>query len=210
MKYKKFIIAWRVISGVVCVVLAITLLSLSSIKPAILDYEAESEYYSYNDTYSLDLTVCFSSPAKGEIRIVFYDKSGNVVDSEIEHVYGTEQSTFYLYNIDGDADTYDVIDVGLYYDVSVWVCLSFFTIIIFLFSFILKYKEYNYNDKKIAVYAGWFKQVLLIDDVVCDTHHGSTFGFTCLSADVDGQLLEVKVSSFNKIFVRVGNTPLNA
>ena len=88
-------------------------------------------------------------------------------------------------------------------------CILFLLISPFLLlSLILKYKEYNYNDKKIAVYAGWFKSILLIDDVICDVSSTPYQQYMC--ADVDGQLLEIKVTSFNKIFVWVGNTPLNA
>lgn len=79
--------------------------------------------------------------------------------------------------------------------------------VIFIMSFFLSYKEYQYNKKTISVYAGYFHHTLRIDGEKYDEHNTlSSFIPIVLSTTLDdGTKLEAKISLTNRITLKIND-----
>lgn len=85
---------------------------------------------------------------------------------------------------------------------SFFLCLILFLIC----SFLISYKEYNYKDRVISIYAGWYHHTLRIDGELCDEHNTlvSHTAIT-LSTTLDGEIIEARITLSNRISVKVNN-----
>lgn len=90
---------------------------------------------------------------------------------------------------------------------SVCFIFSFFSFVLFIGSFNIKFEEYEYNDIKIGVYAGFYHHYLKINGMKCDEYNCSTsFSLIKLSTVIENNIkIEATISTSNAVSVKVND-----
>ena len=186
----------------------------------LLDTNGFSEYSESLDYSTCEIEFTFNQPvADGYATISFYDSKGLLLTTETGHFSPSAQSpnvascTFYF--IEGDVESFnveacDIVDettaacrfVGNY----LWIATVIFGALFFQ-AWLCNYKVYRYYDLKISVYAGYYHNYITVNGQKMDEHNTfQSFAPIYLSCTLeDGTLLNVTISTLNRIVLKINN-----
>ena len=207
-------IIWIVI--VAFIIFLPILINASKPELELVDDTASSEYLSGLDESSIDMTLTFNRPVNsGYATIKYYDSSDHLLETDREYftAYGTKTAESFLIYIDGDVDSYEIVSFEFEptYEAGWMFAFLPFAIIFLIASLLLSYKEYDYNGKKLSVYAGWFHHTLRVNGEKCD-EHSTLLYFTPikLSTTLDDETkLEATITLTNRITLKANDKLLN-
>lgn len=179
----------------------------------LIDYEAYiDDYYSYSNSTSVNVYLTFNREVNSGYAVIsFYDGSRNLLKTENRYFYSngyTEvDSSFY---ISGKVEYYELISYSFEPVTPYWIRIYYvwspFVILFLVQGLLTSYKEYNYNDRVISVYAGWYHHTLRIDGELGDEHNTlSRYSAITLSTTLDGEIIEARITLSNRISVKVNN-----
>ncbi len=169
-----------------------------------------NDYSSSLNRTSLTMYVTFNRKVYyGYVTIKYYDDSN--------HLLETKESFFTAYNgktvecdliyVDGKVASYEI--ESFEFNTYAWEFMIYYlllpAIIMFISSLLLCYREYDYNGKKISVYAGWYHHTIRVDGEKYDEHN-TIMSFTPikLNAIMDDNIkLEVTISLTNRITLKI-------
>lgn len=183
----------------------------------IVDDEAYIEdYYEYSDTSTIEMYITFNREvSSGYATINFYDASGSLLDTQENYfyTYGDKSVEDTYISVDGKVDSYEIVS----YDFKTLFIGSeayFFLLPAILFlieSLLVSYKEYDYNGKKLSVYAGFYHHTLRVDGEKCDEHNTiTTFSPIYLSTTMkDGTVVDATITLTNRISLKVNDKLLS-
>ncbi len=175
------------------------------------------EYYSAINRTSLEIEIIFNRNINsGYATIAFYDSNDNFLETKRIYLYAyNEKTTENTYTtINGKAEKYDIISFEFEPTPILYgfLYVIYIPIIFLIGSLLLSYKEYEYKDKKISVYAGWFHHTLRIDEKKFDEHNTLTF-FTPIKLSTklnDETKVEATITLTNRISLKVNDKLLTA
>ena len=170
------------------------------------------DYDTYLRSSKCEVTVIFNKNVDTcGLTVAFYDQSGRKLDEKTDWEYGKGKSvTATFYYIDGKVDSYRIISFDA--EGNKWFIYIFLGIDVIIFTFwicswLLSCKVYNYNGKKILVYAGWFHHYIEVDGRYMDEHN-TLMSFTPIELSCtldDGTLLQARISLTNRISLKINN-----
>lgn len=170
------------------------------------------DYDTYLRSSKCEVTVIFNKNVDTcGLTVAFYDINGNYLGQETDWEYGKGKSvTATFYYIDGKVDSYRIISFDA--EGNKWFIYIFLGIDVIIFTFwicswLLSCKVYNYNGKKILVYAGWFHHYIEVDGRYMDEHN-TLMSFTPIELSCtldDGTLLQARISLSNRISLKINN-----
>ena len=188
---------------------------INGIKPKldIVDDEGYvNDYYSSLNETSVTIYITFNREVNsGYATVKYYDSSNHLLETKRTYftAYGEKVAKSFLLYVDGEVASYEI--VSFEFDTaftSEWI-YSFFlpAILMFIASLLICYREYNYNGKKLSVYAGWYHHTLRVDGVKCDEHN-TVISFTPLKLSTtldDGTKLEATISLTNRVALKIND-----
>ena len=172
-----------------------------------------NEYYEYLDSSTISVYLTFNREVdSGYATIKFFDSSDNLLSTEREYLYtykSTEASgTIY---VDGKVASYDLVSYSFEPASPWWTSLYYIfgspiVITFFISALLISYKEYEFNEKIISVYAGWYHHTLRIDGELYDEHNTIvSYSPIYLSTTVDDYYIEARITLTNRISVKVND-----
>lgn len=170
------------------------------------------DYYEYIDSTNCEINVVFNKNVyMCSITVAFYDINGNYLGQETDWEYGNGKNvTATFYSVDGKVDSYNIINFeakGNTAYLPVFIYIDLFILTFWICSLLLSCKIYNYNGKKILVYAGWFHHYIEVDGRYMDEHN-TLMSFTPIELSCtldDGTLLQARISLTNRISLKINN-----
>lgn len=169
-------------------------------------------YYEYIDETSVDIYITFNRNVNsGYATIKYYDASNRFLETIRSYFYAYNEKTAessYI-SVNGKVDTYEIVSYEFEPANSsrLLYILLLFAIPMFIGAALLSYKEYDYNGKKISVYAGWFHHTLRVNGAICDEHN-TLMSRTPIKLSTtldDGTVLDATVSLTNRISLKANN-----
>ncbi len=180
-----------------------------------------NDYYEYLDKTSCDIeVVCNENVDYAYITVAFYDANGSFLAEETGYFYGygkTISHTFYIY---GEVDSYEITDYDIqlevysfvdyideyYFIFFLFMYLDTIPLCFFIASWLLSYKEYEYNGNTIIVYAGFYHHYISVNGIKFDEHN-TLISYTpiYLSCTLDSEKFDVTISLTNRISLKVNN-----
>lgn len=202
--------------GIVALIIFLPII-INAFQPELklIDDEVSGEYYSTLNESCMEAKLTFNRPVdSGYATIKFYDEYDNLLKTVKCYFscYGESAEDSYI-EVDGNVDSYELVS----YDfepafVGGWMyALLIFVIPFFIVSMFLSYKEYEYNGKKLSVYAGWFNYILRVDGKICDKHCTFIY-FTPIKLTTtldDGTKLEGTISLIKRITLKADDKLLS-
>ena len=187
-----------------------------------------TEYYKYTDVTQCDLEITFDQPVlAGKITIAFYDKKGQILDTQSPIFFGGTNSAIDTtlrsssVFVNGKFDSYKIIDysdiksvsksqyMGLAHNMKttvfwilfIWIIVRcIYVIPLVLSALFFSCKTYRIGKHMIVVYAGRTKHYIKIDGRKYDEKNALiSFSAITLNATLDsGEKIDVYISSFTK------------
>ena len=162
-----------------------------------------------------EVELTFNKPvAYGDVTIYFYDVNGDLIDTATAYFSktGTVVTDEITY-IHGEIDSYelDYLDFSAELEFLDFVYLFYFfipaSIILFINSLVLCYKKYEYNEKVIEVYAGYYNHYIKVNGEKYDEHKTlATFSPIVLSCTLDsGEKMQATISLTNQISLKLND-----
>lgn len=184
----------------------------------IIDYNA-----TYNKTET-EVEVTLNKPVdSGSIKVSFYDENGDLLstrseDYESDSLEGPQRTVTFKFTVLGRVDMYHIEEYYFVNEDSATqrgddgTMLLLFTITIWLAflidTLLCDLKCYEYKDKTICVYAGYYHKYIEVDGKKMDEYNtlGSLFVPVRLSCTLDdGTNLDATVSAFKRVTLKVNN-----
>ena len=211
-KEEKFIKIHRVIWVLITAIFILLPITIVNTSQATIVYD--ELLIDDSSTYStrFDLYIEFDRYVySGSATVALYDASYDLISVENVSFYADDkvaETTFYVYE-SADFSSYEILncEVQLFL-ISPYFLYSFLLIplTMLICSFVLKYKETVYENKKISIYSGFFNSYIKIDNEICDKYCGFNYGALYLDATLeDGTYIEVRISSLNMITLKINN-----
>lgn len=197
------------------------IISAAQPKLKLVKESVSGEYLSSLEMTSIDITLEFNRPIKdGYATIKYYDSNNRLLSTNEEYFsspyYESKTAESFLIYVSGDVDSYEIVSYNFNTEapLSVIILHTLFLPLAIGFligSFLLSYKEYSYNDKKISVYAGWFHHTLRINDEKYDELNILIFFAPIkLTTTLDDESkVEATITLLNRIKVKVNDKLLN-
>ena len=197
---------------VVFIMIIPTIINSSKPELKVIDYEGYiNDYYSILDETSVTIYIKFNRKVNsGYATIIYYDDANNPLETKKSFfdAYGEKTAKSYEY-ISGKVSSFELKSYN--FDTAftgTWIYFLLFPAIIMLIgSLLLRYREYDYNGKKISVYAGWSHHTLRIDGELCDEHI-TIMSYTPLklSTTLDDNIkIEATISLSNRISLKIND-----
>lgn len=169
-------------------------------------------YYTSLDETSVDIDITFNREvSSGYATVKFYDSSNYLLETKRIYFYGYNERTVEnsYTTVNGKVDKYEIVSYEFEPTNSsaFLYILLIFAVPMFIGALLLSYKEYDYNGKKISVYAGWFHHTLRVNGEMYDEHN-TLFSWTpvMLSTTLeDGTVLDATISLTNRISLKADN-----
>ena len=145
----------------------------------------------------------------GEATVSFYDVNGDLIEIKDVYFFDNGKVVSEIIYIDDMVDSYDIISLDFETDTNNIVFMLYFiplVAMIFVITLTLNYKEYDFNGKTIAVYAGVNKHYLKIDDEKFDEHNSwLIFSPLKLSTKLGENEIVATISLTNNISLKINN-----
>ncbi|MEG1608818.1 MAG: hypothetical protein RR348_03020 [Clostridia bacterium] len=174
-----------------------------------------NEYYESLDETNCEIEVVFNCYVdSGNIMVAFYDSSGKLLSKESGYFYACDNTVSSTFFIDGKVGSYEILS----YDISASGDMPYIVIKLFIYgditvfaffiaSFLLSYKDYEYNDNNIVVYAGWYHHYIKINGKKIDEHNtlvsSTAIPLSCTLDD--GTDMKVIITTSNRISLKINN-----
>lgn len=215
MKEKTKIIVHRLIwlSVLLLIIIIPIIINISKPKLEILSDEVYIDYYysSLNET-SVKINITFNRDVNSGYAVFnFYDASNNFLESKEIYLVSNGNTVNNLYNtISGKVDKYELISyefstVNTEFDL-LWAFM-FPAIIMFVATLFLNYKEYNFENVKISVYAGFYHHTLRINGEKFD-EHSTLIYYTPIKLSTtinENTNIEAIITLTNRITLKINN-----
>lgn len=217
MKEKRFMLINRITFFVILV--------LNIVLPILLpNFQTELElldsnvYYEYDEEWNYsecEVELIFNkSISSGSVIIYFYDVNGDLIDTSTAYFTETGDIVYdeILY-IEGKIDSYELdnLDFNAELEFFDFVYLLYYfipvTLLLFIYSLLLSYRKYEYNNLEIEVYAGYYNHYIKINGEKFDEHKTlSSFTPIVLSCTLDsGEKVQVTISLTNRITLKIND-----
>ena len=138
-----------------------------------------------------------------EGTVLYVEKLDNEVNTDV-----TFNEVIY---VDGKVASYDLVSYSFEPASPWWTSLYYIfgspiVITFFISALLISYKEYEFNEKIISVYAGWYHHTLRIDGELYDEHNTIvSYSPIYLSTTVDDYYIEARITLTNRISVKVND-----
>ena len=177
-------------------------------EPKLLNSECYSNYSGFSSYCEMELK--FDREVDfGSAKIAFYDTEGNWIETKKVSFYGSGKITDGVTTVYGEVDSYEIVSLNFEtptYNIEIMFYFIPLILVGLLESLFLRYREYNFNGKTIAVYEGMIKHYLKIDDEKFDEHNTFVF-FTPikLSTMFNDNRIEATISLTNQISLKIND-----
>ena len=174
-------------------------------------------YYESINTTTVSVYLTFNRKVNnGYATISFYNSSGELLETKTELFYAyqkTEADSYF--SVNGKVEYYELESYSFEVTNSIWLPIYYtygspYIIAFLIMSFLISYKEYDYDGNIISVYSGWYHHTLRINGELYDEHN-TLFNYTpiILSTIFGEDIIEAKISLTNRIAVKVNNKLIN-
>ena len=219
MIHEKKVILLNILIAVAFLVICIIIIAVISTpeEPAtfIGDEGYVDTYYEAIEETSCEIVLKFDKELyKAEATVSFYDADSNLLDVQTKTFYGYDETELSeLFFVDGIVEYYSVDNVNveepeidsdiIFVDIILGIIVGGF----FLCIAFLSCKEYDHEQCKIVVYAGWTNHYMKVNGVKVDEHR-TTFSLVpiTLSTTLEtGDVITATISVSNRISVKFNN-----
>ena len=217
MKEKQFILINRIIF--------LSLLLLNIFLPIILtSFQTELELvdsnlycdYDKNTGYSnCEIELIFNKNiSSGSVEVYFYDESDNLITSETAYFFETNSVVVdEITYINGNVSSYelDYLNFNAELEFLDFVYLFYYfipvTILLFVQSLLLCYREYEHNGQTIEIYAGYYNHYIKVNSEKYDEHKTLvTFSPIVLSCTLEsGDKIQSTISLTNRVSLKIND-----
>ncbi len=174
-----------------------------------------NEYYESLDETNCEIEVIFNCEVdSGYIMVAFYDSNGKLLSKENGYFYGYDNTVSSTFFIDGKVDSYEILSYNIsassgmsYIIIMLFIYGDIFVFAFFIASLLLSYKNYEYNDNEIIVYAGWYHHYIKVNGNKIDEHN-TLVSFTAIPLSCtldDGTDIKVTITMTNRISLKINN-----
>lgn len=169
-------------------------------------------YYTYSDETSVDIDITFNREvSSGYATVKFYDSSNYLLETKRIYFYGYNDKTVEnsYTTVKGKVDKYEIISYEFEptNDTAYIYIFLLPAIIMLIGALLLSYREYDYNGKKVSVYAGWYHHNIRVNGELCDEHN-TIMSWTPIKLSTtleDGTKLDATISLTNRISLKANN-----
>ena len=195
-------------------VLTLLWLFIYTAKPAkIKNGSIESTYYSSLNESSCEIQLeCNRCVDGATAKIGFYatENSTYPICTKTVEMSGIGKTlTAYIHDIPGNVKSFKIDSITIQKDniacLLIVSCTCLPALLFFICALLLSCNVYIYNDKKIVVYAGWYRHYILVDGEKCDEHNTFT-SFTPITLSTvldDGSEVKATISLTNRIALKI-------
>ncbi|MBQ9486117.1 MAG: hypothetical protein IJU83_04685 [Clostridia bacterium] len=170
------------------------------------------KYYTSLDETSVDIDITFNRKvSSGYATVRFYDSSNHILETKriYFYAYGDKTAESSYTTVKGKVDKYEITSYEFEPTNGTAHVYIFLipAIIMLIGASLLSYKEYDYNGKKISVYAGWFHHTLRVNGEKCDEHN-TLVSWTPIHLSTtleDGTQLDAIITLTNRISLKAND-----
>lgn len=184
----------------------------------VLDSNCNVEYSEYDDYSTCDIEIKFNAPVNnGYATVAFYDNHDQLLDRKECYFFSSDSVANSMFNsVSGHVYSFSIVSYDFIDDATLalrrnGIFMLMFSVIIgipfFICAMLCSYKRYRFEDKVIAVYAGYYHHYITVNGVKTDEHN-TIMSFTpiYLSCTLeDGTNLRATVSLTNRISLKIND-----
>lgn len=184
----------------------------------VIDTNCNVEYSEYSDYSTCDIEIKFNAPVNnGYATVAFYDNHDQLLDRKECYFFSSDSVANSMFNsVSGHVYSFSIVSYDFIDDATLalrrnGIFMMMFSVIIgipfFVCAMLCSYKCYRFEDKVIAVYAGYYHHYITVNGVKTDEHN-TIMSFTpiYLSCTLeDGTNLRATVSLTNRISLKIND-----